>query len=130
MRPHQMTVSQLRPARILIVEDEPLIALGIEDGLVDAGFEIVGVTGKLDNALSLIQHDACDAAIVDANLAGVSASPIAVALAARNLPFIILSGYSKEQMQGAFPRALFLSKPCRTELLIEKLNSILTTTAE
>ena len=102
-----------------------MIALGLEGVLVDAGFEIAGVVGRLDKALALIESGACDAAIVDANLAGVSASPAAIALAARGLPFIMMSGYSKEQMRGEYPRAFFLSKPCRPELLIETLNFIL-----
>ena len=102
-----------------------MIALGLEGVLVNAGFEIAGVVGKLDKALALIESGACDAAIVDANLAGVSASPAAIALAARGLPFIVMSGYSKEQMRGEYPGASFLSKPCRPELIIKTLKSIL-----
>jgi DNA-binding response OmpR family regulator len=120
-----MPADKQRATRILIVEDEPMIALGLEDVLIDSGFEIAGVVGKLDKALALIESGACDAAIVDANLGGVSASPAAIALAARGLPFIMMSGYSKEQMPGEYPGAFFLSKPCRPELLIETLNAIL-----
>ena len=114
-----------RTARVLIVEDEPIIALSLEDVLIDAGFQIAGVAARLDKALSLIESGACDVAIVDANLAGVSASPAALALAARGLPFIVMSGYSPEQMQGEFPDALFIQKPCRPELIIETLNTLL-----
>lgn len=113
-----------QPARILIVEDEPVIALTLEDFLVEAGFEIAGVVGKLDKALALIESGACDAAIIDANLAGVSASPAASALAARGLPFIVLSGYSPEQIQGAFPGALFIQKPYRPVQLLQTLNTL------
>ena len=114
-----------RTARILIVEDEPIIALGLEDVLVDAGFQIAGVAGKLEKALALIESGACDVAIVDANLAGVSASPVAIALAARGIPFIVMSGYSPEQLQAVFPDALVMQKPCRPELLIDTLNTLL-----
>jgi DNA-binding response OmpR family regulator len=124
MRLQQMHVKQHTP-RILIVEDEPLIALILEEVLIDAGFAIAGVAGKLDKALALVESDACDAAVVDANLVGVSASPVAIALAARGLPYIVMSGYSPDQMRGEYPRAIFLSKPCRPELLLETLNSIL-----
>jgi DNA-binding response OmpR family regulator len=124
MRLQQMHVKQHKP-RILIVEDEPLIALILEEVLIDAGFAIAGVAGKLDKALALVESDACDAAVVDANLVGVSASPVAIALAARGLPYIVMSGYSPDQMRGEYPRAIFLSKPCRPELLLETLNSIL-----
>ena len=92
-----------QPARILIVEDEPIIALTLQDLLVEAGFEVACVTGKLQKALALIEGPGCDAAIVDANLGGVSTSPAALALAARGVPFIVLSGYSSEQLQGDFP---------------------------
>jgi CheY-like chemotaxis protein len=119
-----MSVDKPQHARILIVEDEPTIAHDIQDLLVEAGFEIAGVAGRLENALALIESGACDAAIVDANLAGVSASPAASALAARGLPFIVLSGYSREQVQDAFPGAFFIQKPCRPAQLIQALNTI------
>jgi DNA-binding NtrC family response regulator len=122
MRLHPMPVNKQRTVRVLIVEDEPMIALSLEDVLIDADFEVAGVVGKLEKALALIESGACDAAIVDANLAGVSASPAAMALAARGVPFIVISGYSPEQMKGAFPGALFIQKPCRPELLIQTLN--------
>lgn len=111
--------------RILIVEDEPMLALTIEELLVNAGFAIAGVAGRLENALELIESVACDAAILDANLACVSASPVAVALDARAVPFIVLSGYSPEQLQGAFLGANFLRKPCRPARLLQALNAIL-----
>lgn len=120
-----MTADKEHAARILIVEDEPMIALTLEDFLTEAGFQIAGVAGKLDKALALIETSHCDAAIVDANLAGLSASPAAIALAARGLPYIMMSGYSEEQMQGEYPNAVFLSKPCQQELLISTLHSIL-----
>jgi len=120
-----MPVDKQQRAHILIVEDDPTMAHDLQDLLVDAGFEIAGVAGRLEKALALIESGTCDAAIVDANLAGVSASPAASALAARGLPFIVLSGYSREQLQGAFPGALFIQKPCRPAQLIQALNTIL-----
>jgi DNA-binding response OmpR family regulator len=123
--PQQIFGDNQRTIRVLIVEDEPMIALSLEDVLIDAGFEVAGVVSKLEKALALIESGACDAAIVDANLAGVSASPVAIALTARSLPFIVLSGYLREQMQGVFAGARFLQKPCRPELLIETLSTAL-----
>ena len=110
--------------RILIVEDEPVIAFTLQDLLVEAGFTVACVAGKLEKALALIESAGCDAAIVDANLAGVSASPAATALAARGMPYIVLSGYSPEQLQGAFPTALFMKKPCGPAKIIQALKSI------
>ena len=99
--------------RILIVEDEPLIALGIQDLLQSAGFEVVGMAGKLEKALRLISLANFDAAIVDANLAGVRSTPAAIALVELGLPFIVLSGYSAVQLDGTFSGAAkIIQKPC------------------
>jgi DNA-binding response OmpR family regulator len=117
-------VDKQHNVRVLIVEDEPMIALNLEDLLVEAGFEVAAVAGKLEKALKLIENGACDAAVVDANLAGVSASPIASALAARGLPFIVVSGYSPEQLHDAFSGALFIRKPYRPAELIQAINSV------
>ena len=119
-----MPVNKHEHARILIVEDEPVLALHLEELLVDAGFAIAGIAAKLDKALALIERGACDAAIVDTNLAGVSASPIASALTARGVPFIVLSGYSSEQLPDAFSTAIFVRKPCRPAQIIQALNAI------
>jgi DNA-binding response OmpR family regulator len=102
-----------------------MLALTLRELLVNSGFEIAGVAGRLENALGLVASVACDAAILDANLASVSASPVAVALAARGVPFIVLSGYSPEQLRGAFPGANFLRKPCRPAQLLQALSAVL-----
>ena len=113
--------------RVLIIEDEPLVAESVREILEDAGFTIAGVATKLAKALAIIEGSACDAAIVDANLAGVSASPAAEALLARNLPFIVLSGYAREQLTDDFFGGFFLKKPCRASKLIESLKTVLAT---
>ena len=101
-----------------------MIAFNLEDLLIDAGFEVVGIAGKLENALNLIANTEFDVAIVDANLAGVSAGPAAKALLARDIPFIVLSGYSTEQLPSDFRGAHFMKKPCRPAQLIQSLNAI------
>jgi DNA-binding response OmpR family regulator len=116
-----MPVDKQQPVRILIVEDEAIIALALQDLLVEAGFEVACVTGRLQMALALIKGAGCDAAIVDANL---GTSPAALALAARGVPFIVLSGYSSEQLQADFPAARFLRKPCRPDKLIHALKAM------
>ncbi len=119
-----MQSKKLERTRILIVDDEPIIALSLEESLVDAGFTIAAVVYKIDKAVALIESGSCDAAIFDANLAGVSASPAASALAARGLPFIVLSGYSCEQLEGDFPGAHFMQKPCRPVHLIQAVSAM------
>lgn len=110
--------------RILIIEDEPIIALDLQDLLEDAGFDVVGVAEQLATAMELIESAAFDAAIVDANLRGVSSSPAALALADRRVPFIVLSGYSLKQQDAAFASAVFIQKPCRPAQLISALKAI------
>jgi DNA-binding response OmpR family regulator len=119
-----MPIDKQERTRILIIEDDPMLALDLEELIVDAGFKLAAIAGKLEKALALIESGGFDAAIVDANLAGVSASPLASEMTARGLPFIVLSGYSSEQLQGAFPGALFLQKPCRPAQIIQALNTI------
>jgi len=115
----------IQPHRILIVEDEPMLAYALQEFLTEAGFRIAGVASRLDSALALIQATPCDAAILDANLRGVSAGPVAEALEARGTPFIVLSGYARDQQPTAFAAALHLQKPCRPETLIHALRGLL-----
>ena len=112
-------------ARILIVDDEPVIAMDLEYMLVEAGFIIAGVTGNLQRALSLVESGICDAAVLDANLNGLSAAPIAVALVARGLPFLVLSGYAPEQQHEALRAGRCLQKPADPVRVIKVLNQIL-----
>jgi len=101
-----------------------MLALDLQDLLEDAGFAVAGMVGKLDKAMTMIESTPCDAAIVDANLCGVSSGPAAAALAARGVPFIVLSGYSLKQLPAAFPKAIFIQKPCRPVQLINALKAI------
>jgi CheY-like chemotaxis protein len=114
-----------RDQRVLIVEDEPMLAYALEELVVEAGFQIAGVVGTLRAALAMIERDVCDVAILDANLKGVSAAPAATALIARRVPFVVLSGYSRDQQPAAFNGAVHLQKPCRSEHLIQALRSLL-----
>ena len=101
-----------------------MIALMLEDLLVDAGFEVVGVAGQTEKALALIDSAVFDVAIFDANLAGVSASPAASALTARGIPFIVMSGYLIEQLPDGFLGAHFMNKPCLPAQLVKFIGDI------
>ena len=114
-----------KPARVLIVEDEPMLALVLEEMLTDFGFASAGVAGSLERALGFIESGGCDVAIVDANLNGVSAAPVAAALTDRGLPFIVTSGYSPDQLPEVLRAAPNIQKPYRPETLIDALNAIL-----
>jgi len=112
-------------ARILIVDDEPVIVMDLEYMLVEAGFIIANATGNLERALSLVESGICDAAVLDANLDGLSAAPIAVALVARGLPFLVLSGYAPDQQHEALRAGRCIQKPANPIHVIKVLNQIL-----
>ena len=112
-------------AVILIIEDEPVLAFALEEFLIESGFEIAGVAARLETALTMIESVVFDVAILDTNLAGVDASPAASALRARELPFIVVSGYVPGQQQSAFSGARCLKKPCPPGRLIQALHSVL-----
>ena len=123
--PSNSAVDPAEPARVIIIEDEPLVAENLRDDLVEAGFEVVGVAPRVESALELIEGTKFDVAIMDADLAGTSAVPAAAALSARGLPFMVLSGYAREQLQREFSEAVYIQKPYRVRKLIDALNSLL-----
>lgn len=118
-----MPVSQV--PRVLVVEDELMIVLMLENLLTEAGFEVADVATKVEAALAFVEARAFDLAILDANLAGVSSAPVAAALTARSIPFLVVSGYATTQQNGAFAAGLHVQKPFQTEALIQALQSIL-----
>ena len=81
-----------RAARVLVVEDEALLAMDLADTLDTAGFEVVGPVGDVDDALALIETDSIDFAILDINLGPRTSEAIAQRLKTSGTPFIALSG--------------------------------------
>jgi CheY-like chemotaxis protein len=107
-----ISITSLAGCRVLVVEDEMLVGMTIEDALVDAGCEVVGPVGQVEKALALLAEDArFDAAVMDMNLGGRSAGPVAEALAARAIPFLVLTGYGAGSLPEAVGAAPVLSKP-------------------
>ncbi len=102
-----------------------MLAFVLEEVLIDAGFNVVGIAGRLEIALVLIESCSFDIAILDANLAGISGGPAALALTARGIPFIVVSGYLPEQQRSAFFGALHIQKPFRPDQLVRALRGTL-----
>ena len=86
--------ASLKGARVLIVEDAVLLALELETGLSEAGAEVLGPAYELEEAMALLNRP-IDAAVLDANLNGRSAIPVAEALARRGIPFVFATGYAE-----------------------------------
>jgi DNA-binding response OmpR family regulator len=103
--------------RLLVVEDESLIALELEDLLAELGHRVVEVCGTVPRALALVERHAAelDAAILDANLGGTSAVSIARLLEARQVPFLIASGYTADELRGLGFDGPRIGKPYRKQ---------------
>ena len=106
--------------RVLLVEDENLVALLLEDMLADLGHSVVGPVARLKRALEIARHESIDAAILDVNINGEEAYPIAEVLAARNIPFAFSTGYGKGSLPVAYRDRPSLQKPFQQQDL-EKL---------
>jgi DNA-binding response OmpR family regulator len=109
--------------RVLVVEDDALLALDIARQLADAGLEVVGPATSVTKALGLIGKIGCDVAVLDVNLGKETAEPVARELRVRGTPFVVLSGYSSEQHPPGFRGAPVLSKPARPGVLVATLRT-------
>jgi DNA-binding response OmpR family regulator len=97
--------------RVLVVEDEFMIALDISQQLADAGFEVLGPAKSVTKALGFVAEEGCDVAVLDVKLGDETSEPIAQKLQASGKPFIILSGYSTDDQLPWFNGAIVLRKP-------------------
>lgn len=108
---------RLQGLRLLIVEDEAIIAMMLEDMLDDLGCAVVGSVRNVAAALDNIKQMEFDGAILDVNLRGERVDPIADALAARGLPFIFATGYGEVGISERFKGTVVLQKPFESTLL-------------
>ena len=118
-------LDKLAGFRMLIVEDEAMIAMLVEDYLTDLGFNVVQVAGTVAQGLA-VATEVCrviDGAILDINLGNEQVFPVADALADRGIPFVFATGYG---IQGLLPRYAsypVIAKPFRLEPLKQFLLS-------
>jgi CheY-like chemotaxis protein len=111
-----------RRPRVLVVEDEALVAIEITHALTRAGFDVVGPARSVPMALQFLKCSGCDAAVLDINLGGETSEAIAIELTAIKTPFVTLSGYAPEQHHPVFAGAPALRKSLRLQLLIAELS--------
>jgi CheY-like chemotaxis protein len=102
---------ELQGLRVLVVEDEFLVAMDIQLMLARLGCEVVGPCGDLAAALGAAETRALDLALLDINLRGQPVTPVADVLAARGVPFVFCTGYRLDQLAGRYPSAPRLMKP-------------------
>jgi CheY-like chemotaxis protein len=114
----------LKGLNILIVEDEPLIAMALEDMLLDLGCALAGTAGTVPEGLALAAATPCDAAILDININGERSDPIAAVLAARGIPHIFATGYGRSGC-GHGAQAIVIDKPYRPDIVAGALKQAL-----
>jgi CheY-like chemotaxis protein len=107
--------------RVLIVEDEVMIALMLESLLLELGYEVAGCAHRLDKAIEIARTYEIHIALLDLNLNGQSSLPVADILHDRGIPFVFATGYGRAGLKGKFPAAPVLTKPFKLENLAEAL---------
>ena len=116
-----MTQTELAGRRILLVEDEPLVALLLESIFEDEKCITIGPYNDLRSALEAAQNGEVDAAVLDVNLAGKAVFPVADVLSKRGVPFMLLSGYGKTRLPDDRRHWPVCGKPFKTEELLTVL---------
>src|SRR5690349_8084617 len=116
--------AELEGVRVLVVEDEFLVATLIEDMLQSAGCVVSGPIPRVADALDAVDHGIYDAAILDVNLAGDRIDPVADALSRRNVPFMFVTGYSAGFLPANFAERPRLCKPFKMADLLDTLSNL------
>lgn len=117
----------LATKRVLVVEDEALVAMLIEELLADCGCRVIGPCGSVADALDAARTEPLDLAVLDVNLRGEKVYPVAELLSARHIPFVFLSGYGEEAIPTNHQDWKACAKPFKADDLIAMLQTALAT---
>ena len=116
--------------RVLIVEDELLVALMIEDVLADLGCEVVGPFGSVAQALPAAGSEPIDLAVLDVNLGGEMVYPVAERLGERDIPFLFVSGYGGDAIPEGKVDWKVCAKPFHPKELARMMAALLKPVAQ
>ncbi len=103
--------------RVLVVEDEALVAMMIQDFLTENGHAVIGPISRASEALLAAKEDDFDAAVLDINLGDGMAYPVAEILAERGVPFVFVTGYEADTIDDRFSEVPVLQKPIERQML-------------
>lgn len=117
-------VSGLQGRRVLVVEDEFVVALDLETMLQDEGCTVLGPATTVEQALVQIACNEFDLAILDANLNGRSVERVAEALRSKGVPFLFATGYGPDSLPAGWKTQSMLSKPFSNAQLIQALSEL------
>lgn len=112
--------------RVLVVDDETYVAMMLEDMLQDLGCVVAGVAQNVAAGLDLASSAELDAAVLDVNLGGQPVTPVAEALAARNVPILFSTGYGAAGVDPEWRGRPVLAKPFSIQELERALLAALT----
>jgi DNA-binding NtrC family response regulator len=116
------TARTLEGLRVLVVDDEMIIALDIESALAEAGAVVIGPASDVAEALALVTRETLSAAVLDVRLGGGTVEPIAEALFDRGVPFVFYSGQAPNEVSFLrWPKATFVAKPSPSHMLTEAI---------
>jgi CheY-like chemotaxis protein len=103
--------------RVLLVEDEALVAMMIQESLKEFGYLVVGPVATAAEALAAAQDQEFDAALLDINLGDGMVYKVADVLAGRRVPFVFVTGYDADSVDSRFSEIPVLQKPIEREML-------------
>jgi CheY-like chemotaxis protein len=121
------TPISLAGLRLLVVEDEALVAMMLEQMLAELGCNVIEIAGSLALGLALLDGTGVqlDGAILDVNLGGDKVFPVAEKLSEQGVPFIFSTGYGTAGIATEFAHVPVLAKPYDADALAETLGSVL-----
>ncbi len=102
---------EFRGLRILIVEDEMLVAMLLEDMLTSLGCRVIGPASSVASALKLVDSERLEAAVLDVNLGSEMVYPVADVLEAARIPYVFITGYGRTGLSGAYRDHATIQKP-------------------
>jgi PAS domain S-box-containing protein len=103
--------------RVMVVEDEALVAMVVSDAMIELGYQVVGPFSRPPDAIAAVKDGDIAAAILDINLAGTLVYPVAEELTTRGIPFVFVTGYGIESIDKRFTDIPVLQKPIERETL-------------
>jgi DNA-binding response OmpR family regulator len=112
---------------VLIVEDELLIAFDLEQVVTAAGYHVVGLASRIDEALALVEAEPLDAVLLDIQVCADKTFPVADVLAARGVPFLFLSGHGTEVLPDEHRERPCVIKPYSARTLLRELGALVGT---
>jgi CheY-like chemotaxis protein len=117
-------MQMLSGKRILVLEDEAMIAAMVEEMLTDLGAIVVGPAATIESGLSLASAEQLDAALLDVNIRSTRVDPVAAVLVSRGVPVVFATGYGQSAVDRS-TRALILEKPYTQDKLASALSEAL-----